>query len=316
MPICYTCRKQLTGTWNMTESSETFKETGRYLGITDGYFLYGGTPYWVQCYCKTCWEKQILSLPFVSCQLTREETKQQLEQKDLTINSLNSQIAALTTEKNNLVVRYSALNIDITTRTAEDASIKLSLELEVQRLKQLLDAKDSEINSLKEKLKKAKPSVQDLDEDIKDFKELNPSMNVYRKVKEILSYQDTIAKEKYISTTLEDVQTSLRTVLNEKQDEWYKKLKESLATATNEKTEGLLKEIDEIERMKILFAEQAFKSENIKFDESELKAFNNLYDKKIGRVKQQLFRCKEVKYSMEKLHDARDDDDDTSSYPF
>ncbi|KAM3147555.1 hypothetical protein pb186bvf_000362 [Paramecium bursaria] len=41
------------------------QSTGRYLGVTDGYFLYSESPNWVYCYCKPCWQKQILGLSFV-----------------------------------------------------------------------------------------------------------------------------------------------------------------------------------------------------------------------------------------------------------
>lgn len=40
-------------------------KTGRYLGISDGYFLYDGDPNWVYCYCLSCWQNAILSLPFI-----------------------------------------------------------------------------------------------------------------------------------------------------------------------------------------------------------------------------------------------------------
>ena len=53
---CLQCETTLQGRWVMTESSELYKETGRYLGIVDGYFLYSGNPYWVYVYCKKCWE--------------------------------------------------------------------------------------------------------------------------------------------------------------------------------------------------------------------------------------------------------------------
>ena len=56
---CNSCGKKLSGKW-MMESNPQNKSyfnttTGRYLGISDGYFLYGGNPDWVYSYCKPCW---------------------------------------------------------------------------------------------------------------------------------------------------------------------------------------------------------------------------------------------------------------------
>lgn len=53
--VCISCSKQLTGMWDVTECGGSYKETGRYLGISDGYFLYGANPDWVYCYCLPCW---------------------------------------------------------------------------------------------------------------------------------------------------------------------------------------------------------------------------------------------------------------------
>lgn len=63
---CSTCSKALNGHWKMETNpqNQAHKDepTGRYLGISDGYFLYGQSPNWVYCYCKECWLKQIQAL--------------------------------------------------------------------------------------------------------------------------------------------------------------------------------------------------------------------------------------------------------------
>ena len=60
---CNSCGKTLSGKWSMennpSNNSYFHTTTGRYLGISDGYFLYGSNPYWVYSYCKTCWIKEI-----------------------------------------------------------------------------------------------------------------------------------------------------------------------------------------------------------------------------------------------------------------
>ena len=49
----------------MTGAGDPYARTGRYLGISDGYFLYDSQPNWVYCYCQPCWQAEILKLPFV-----------------------------------------------------------------------------------------------------------------------------------------------------------------------------------------------------------------------------------------------------------
>jgi predicted nucleic acid-binding Zn-ribbon protein len=60
---CNSCGKTLNGKWSMEFNSSNNgyfnTTTGRYLGISDGYFLYGGNPDWVYSYCKPCWIKEI-----------------------------------------------------------------------------------------------------------------------------------------------------------------------------------------------------------------------------------------------------------------
>lgn len=65
MAECFTCKTQLQGSWNLTECGTSYPKTGRYLGIQDGYFLYGENPNWLYVYCKTCWKAEILKLAFV-----------------------------------------------------------------------------------------------------------------------------------------------------------------------------------------------------------------------------------------------------------
>ena len=60
---CNSCGKTLSGKWTMENNPQNNSyfntTTGRYLGINDGYFLYGGNPNWVYSYCKPCWIKEI-----------------------------------------------------------------------------------------------------------------------------------------------------------------------------------------------------------------------------------------------------------------
>ena len=63
---CATCNKDLKGYWSMESNTANAPyqncSYGRYLGILDGYFLYGGSSNWVYSYCRVCWIKQIKSI--------------------------------------------------------------------------------------------------------------------------------------------------------------------------------------------------------------------------------------------------------------
>ena len=63
---CNSCKKNLNGKWSMETNERNISyfswTTGRYLGISDGYFLYGDSPDWVYSYCKPCWIKEIKSI--------------------------------------------------------------------------------------------------------------------------------------------------------------------------------------------------------------------------------------------------------------
>eukprot|EP00347_Sterkiella_histriomuscorum_P011641 403371674 len=83
---CFTCKVNLNGHWVLTECGDTFKTTGRYLGIQDGYFFYSGNSYWVYSYCKGCFENQVLSCPLVTNKVQELTSQisiltQQLQQK-------------------------------------------------------------------------------------------------------------------------------------------------------------------------------------------------------------------------------------------
>ena len=40
MAECFTCKTPLEGSWTLTEAGNSFPKTGRYLGVTNGYFAY------------------------------------------------------------------------------------------------------------------------------------------------------------------------------------------------------------------------------------------------------------------------------------
>jgi hypothetical protein len=103
MAECQTCKTTLSGSWNMTNSSEHYDRIGRYLGIADGYFLYTEHPNWVYCYCKACWQNEILKLSFVpkieqhnTCQQQLETLQQQLDTARAESTSYKKQLDEMT----------------------------------------------------------------------------------------------------------------------------------------------------------------------------------------------------------------------------
>ena len=93
---CNSCGKQLSGKWKMESNPQNNSyfntTTGRYLGISDGYFLYGDNPNWVYCYCKTCWIKEIRKiLPILNID----------NQKNATCNSCGKELSGKWTMENN-----------------------------------------------------------------------------------------------------------------------------------------------------------------------------------------------------------------------
>lgn len=100
MSECHKCHAALEGEWNLPHNSPDGNEkNGRYLGITNGYFLYDW-PNWVNCYCHTCWKAQLLELAptiFQQPNLLQDIAAQQ-QQK----NTLTQEVAALRLQKTTL----------------------------------------------------------------------------------------------------------------------------------------------------------------------------------------------------------------------
>ena len=222
-----------------------------------------------------------------------EEIKHQFAEKDSLVALLNSQIAALTTEKNTLNALVSNLASEVTAKKTE-----------IENLKRKLEANESEINDLKEKDTLETVNSNILQSHMQDFKELNPSMNVYKDIKALLSYQETIAKEKFIPETIGEVQNSLREALQQKCGELYFKIREAMKAATKQRMDELDSQIKGTEISKVNWIDE--QRRNKIFNESQIKEFVELYDKALLDAKETLSRFEQVKETLKKLHDAID----------
>lgn len=88
MPSCYTCETTLQGAWKMTTSFGV-GETGRYLGV-EGYFFYGTKTNWVYCYCRLCWDKDIIVILPQLNPITSQITA--LEQQKVGLEAQNNRL--------------------------------------------------------------------------------------------------------------------------------------------------------------------------------------------------------------------------------
>ena len=170
---CYSCGKTLSGKWimesNPQNNSYFSTTTGRYLGISDGYFLYGGNPNWVYSYCKDCWKKEIQkilpSLGLSNSDLQNKinnienelqnkknecaEYKKEIEKKDeiirnkdQEINKLKDTLKKKEENQNNLV----SAPISLTPNSFENIIEQNFMELEIEKIKNLL--KSSQIDEI------------------------------------------------------------------------------------------------------------------------------------------------------------------------
>jgi hypothetical protein len=92
---CNSCGKKLSGKWKMesnpANNSYFNTSTGRYLGISDGYFLYGNNPNWVYSYCHSCWVKEIQKI-LPSLGLENKENQKTISDLKNNINELKNKI--------------------------------------------------------------------------------------------------------------------------------------------------------------------------------------------------------------------------------
>ena len=131
---CFKCGKELSGKWKMETNprNNSYFETttGRYLGISDGYFLYGGNPDWVYSYCKPCWI---------------DEIRKQLPNLGITISE---NVQPLVSELKDLTGKLQK-EIDLVSKIKQkDAEIE-SLKSNIAYLVDQIKTKDNEIDNLK-----------------------------------------------------------------------------------------------------------------------------------------------------------------------
>lgn len=150
---------------NNTNNTSYFNTTtGRYLGISDGYFLYGNNPNWVYSYCHSCWVKEIQKI-LPSLGLENKENQKTISDLKNNINELKNKIQTkeneiiklqnenkklenelikLKEQGNNLVsAPINTINID---NNFEFILSQSFIDLKIEKIKNLL--KSSEINEI------------------------------------------------------------------------------------------------------------------------------------------------------------------------
>ena len=231
---CYSCNKTLNGKWSMesnpSNSSYFSWTTGRYLGISDGYFLYGGSPDWVYSYCKPCWIKEIEKiLPSLGLAPKNQEDllnqyKNKISEMESVIVSKEKEINQLKekiSEKENEINEIKKKNNNSDINNYENIISQCLTELELEKIKELLKSDEiKEISDLDTSLISNIISIQSLTDfkgiltkNIKDILEkigksienlkinINNINSIYDEIKEKLnnkSIPDDVSNESVI----------------------------------------------------------------------------------------------------------------------
>ena len=198
---CNSCGKTLNGKWLMESNPSNVNylnsTTGRYLGISDGYFLYGTNSDWVYSYCKPCWIKEIekilpnIGLSKADNQKLIEEYKNKNAELQNIINDKEKEIIRLKKEINELKKNKdeSQANLNsapINLNNYENIISQCFKELQVDKIKELL--KSSEIEEISELDKSLTSNIISL-KAITDFKSICQTI-VKKNIKEILEKID------------------------------------------------------------------------------------------------------------------------------
>eukprot|EP01100_Stratorugosa_tubuloviscum_P013460 TRINITY_DN674_c0_g1_i1.p1 TRINITY_DN674_c0_g1~~TRINITY_DN674_c0_g1_i1.p1 ORF type:complete len:289 (-),score=15.03 TRINITY_DN674_c0_g1_i1:77-943(-) len=212
---CYKCSKALVGSWNMTESSTTYQKTGRYLGISDGYFLYGSSN-WVYCYCQTCWQSSINSLSFSETSLQLQQANNQVTQLNTTKSTLenqlqqaNNQVTQLNTTKSTLENQLQQANNQVTQLN----TTKSTLENQLQQANLQISSLNTNLQN-NESRKSKLVLVEKIFEDPVVVSVINTFQQFNTEEKEILNQHDSFSLEKFMENLLLEQITSAQSCAN------------------------------------------------------------------------------------------------------
>eukprot|EP01100_Stratorugosa_tubuloviscum_P013461 TRINITY_DN674_c0_g1_i2.p1 TRINITY_DN674_c0_g1~~TRINITY_DN674_c0_g1_i2.p1 ORF type:complete len:268 (-),score=15.53 TRINITY_DN674_c0_g1_i2:77-880(-) len=191
---CYKCSKALVGSWNMTESSTTYQKTGRYLGISDGYFLYGSSN-WVYCYCQTCWQSSINSLSFSETSLQLQQANNQVTQLNTTKSTLENQLQQANNQVTQLNTTKSTLENQLQQANLQISSLNTNLQNNESRKSKLV-------------------LVEKIFEDPVVVSVINTFQQFNTEEKEILNQHDSFSLEKFMENLLLEQITSAQSCAN------------------------------------------------------------------------------------------------------
>ena len=267
---CASCNKTLNGKWSMesnpSNSSYFSWTTGRYLGISDGYFLYGGNSDWVYSYCKPCWIKEIEKiLPSLGLAQSNQvnliseyknknsdleniikskendinKLKEEIKEKNIKLKEKENEINELKVHINkeeeikNLNLNSAPINLNNNNNNYENIISQCLNELEVGKIKELL--KSSEIKEISELDKSLTSNIISL-KALTDFKSICETI-IIKDIKEILEKLDK---------NIGDLKISINNI-NSIYDEVKEKLsnKEIPGNVSNESVNPLKKFLEE-----------------------------------------------------------------------
>ena len=244
---CNSCGKNLNGKWSMETNERNISyfswTTGRYLGISDGYFLYGDSPDWVYSYCKPCWIKEIEKiLPSLGLangdqqnliseykdknaelQKIINEKEEEINKMKKEIEEKNNKLKEKEKEINDLKNNYTnnqkpqenlnSAPININLNNYENIISQCLKELEVEEIKDLL--KSSEIQEVSELSKSLTLNIISL-KAITDFKSICQTI-IKQNIGEILEkIDDNIEKIKVSLNNINSIFDGVKEKLNNK----------------------------------------------------------------------------------------------------
>ena len=206
---CASCGKSLSGSWQMESNSNNksyfSSTTGRYLGISDGYFLYGGSPNWVYSYCKPCWIKEIQKI-LPSLGLDSSNYQSQISN----LNNKNSELQNIINNKNDEIKK---LNKDI---EEKNASLK-SKEEEINNLKELKIKEEQQENLISAPVELNKNNFESIFNQNLNELEIEKIKNLLKssEINEISDLEKLFSSDNIYSKTLEECKNACRAKLIE-----------------------------------------------------------------------------------------------------
>ena len=239
---CNSCGKTLNGKWLMENNTNNISyfntTTGRYLGISDGYFLYGDSPNWVYSYCKPCWIKEIQKIaPRIG--IIANENNESV----CNLKNKNSELENIINKKND--------EIKLLNKKIEEINQKLKMkEDEIIKLKELNKTKeDLQANLISAPISLSSNNYEEIINQVFVDMELEKIQNLLKSSenKEISNLDNLISFNLISTKTLEDFKNICQSKFKEGIKNIIEKIAENINNTKNDYN-NLVSIIDEVKK--------------------------------------------------------------------